>query len=365
MKRKEFIRTAGAAALSAFFPVRLFSENNALNPPSWTALLDYARWTASPHNVQPWKIKIISETEAHLYYDPTRLLPVVDPTSCFTIAGFGMFIESLDIIAGKYGYKITAEYTSEPQLDYSAKTNKLFARLFLVKTDSPSLIDCELIKKRKTSRIHYNGIPANETQTKALAQIATAFGHQFNLTSDSKTVQNIVQLNGDTLFRESDYAPALNEVGHWVRSTDEEAEKTKDGLWYKCMGVPRKLLIKFFFQHQKYSKGFLRKEGEKIFIHSMKGTANLGWLSGPFQNKADWINSGRLLQQFWLELTKENLWLCPFGGIITDDIAHTQFLKLAGITETPQSYVWFLFRYGAGAEPQRSLRLEVNDILIS
>src|SRR5258705_12158236 len=102
MKRRDFVRNSAFISAALFLPFqKLFGKTFLPGEESkiWLELIDYARWTASPHNVQPWKMKIISSTEADLYYDTSRLLRVVDPASAFTIAGLSMFIESLGIEA--------------------------------------------------------------------------------------------------------------------------------------------------------------------------------------------------------------------------------------------------------------------------
>src|SRR6476469_3446571 len=101
MKRRDFLfRTALGAGFALLGPLRQAAHATAPTGTAharWTELLDYARWTPSPHNVQPWKLLVLTDTDARLYYEPARLLPHGDLTSCFTIIGLGMFIESLRI----------------------------------------------------------------------------------------------------------------------------------------------------------------------------------------------------------------------------------------------------------------------------
>ncbi|HLA94378.1 MAG TPA: hypothetical protein VK612_01565 [Pyrinomonadaceae bacterium] len=81
----------------------------------WLDILTTAVHTPSPHNVQPWRIKLLSETEAELYIDPTRALPDEDTTGSFIILAMGMFIESLDILAKVYGLLVQYEMMSSPE----------------------------------------------------------------------------------------------------------------------------------------------------------------------------------------------------------------------------------------------------------
>src|SRR5215467_3483677 len=91
--RRDFVKkiiTAGAV-LTFFNPLQLLFANKSKPVlPSWTELVDWARWCPTVHNLQPHKIRVISETEAELLYDPKRLLPVGDPDSIFVTVAMGI-----------------------------------------------------------------------------------------------------------------------------------------------------------------------------------------------------------------------------------------------------------------------------------
>lgn len=59
----------------------------------WIDLLADARLAPSAHNTQRWLIRVVTDQEAELRYDPTRVLPVEDPEARFTSCGFqpGLF----------------------------------------------------------------------------------------------------------------------------------------------------------------------------------------------------------------------------------------------------------------------------------
>src|SRR5512133_941374 len=96
----------------------------------WRRLLDYARWAPSPHNIQPWRLQPLSQTEAKLLYVPDRLLPDTDPSSAFTISGLGIFVEHLAIAARAEGLDLDVELLATT-LDAEADGAQSFARLHL------------------------------------------------------------------------------------------------------------------------------------------------------------------------------------------------------------------------------------------
>src|SRR2546426_9373595 len=58
----------------------------------WVTLLETAIHSPSPHNVQPWRVRVRNDHEADLLIDSTRTLPKEDPTGSFIILTMGMFI---------------------------------------------------------------------------------------------------------------------------------------------------------------------------------------------------------------------------------------------------------------------------------
>lgn len=335
------------------------------NDRTWEELIECARWCASPHNIQPWKIKIVSETEAHLFYDPTRLLRDTDPTSRFTILGLGMFIECLNIAAYSYRLEVHAEHEAEQMLDYSYGDPKLFAKLTLhPSAERENEFDAKLIKQRRTSRLHYNGKAVGADVLDSLSSIAHGFGHSFTHTSDSEMVKFIVGLNRETLFLDLDNDKGRTELSGWIRTSVRQAAEKRDGLWSRAMRFPGWVMQNFFFHHERFRNPVLRKILGWVYIRSMKGTRTVGWLRGAFDSRADWVAAGVLLQRLWLEMTKYNVYLHPFGSVVTNPVSHARFISHMGFTENSNDRLWLLMRLGYSDEPPRSYRLTTEEILL-
>jgi hypothetical protein len=87
---------------------------------TWHEILETAIHAPSPHNVQPWRIKIIDQNNAELFIDSTRTLPKEDMTGSFIILTMGMFIEALKILAAARGFNLSYELFQEPDRFTSA-----------------------------------------------------------------------------------------------------------------------------------------------------------------------------------------------------------------------------------------------------
>ena len=371
MKRRDFLfRTALGAGFALLGPWRQTSQAKnacAAAHARWAGLLDYARWSPSPHNVQPWKLLVLSDTEARLYYDPARLLRHTDPTSGFTIIGLGMFIESLRVAAGPLGFGLETRHTAEPRLNYAATTPQPFADLRLVSGAYPGpepTFDRELLKQRRTSRRHYDGRPVAPEIQQGLARLAGAHGHQFTCSTDPAMVDFVLGLNRQTLFADLDNPPARQELAALIRTTDAEAHAHQDGLWSHCMGFPGRLMHNFFYHHERFRSPWKRAVLGKVYRHSMHGTTTVAWLQGRFGTRADWLLAGTLMQRLWLEMTRHGVYLHPFGSVVTNEAAHRQFLEKIG-PQPPDAPLWLLVRLGYSTEPPRSLRLDAADIFLT
>ncbi len=366
MHRKSFIHNSALILTGLLTPYNnLFGKNFLLNDSEkiWIELIDYARWSPSPHNVQPWKLKVISKTEADLFYDPQRLLINTDPTSCFTIVGMSMFIECLNIAARSAGYKVVAAHETEDRLDYSIKNLKLFAKLTLVKNDQEAFPDRQLIKLRKTSRLHYDGKLLAADVVNSLMSLAFGYGFNFNYSGDDELINYILKLNEETLFYDIDDAKSRIELSKLIRTTHKEAEEKKDGLWNKCMRFPGWLMHDFFFNHERFDSKWKRKILGSVYLKSMTGTANVCWITGNFKTRTDWVNAGTMFQRLWIEMTKHNVYLHPFGSVITNPAAHEKF-KAKINHDDSKSDLWLLARMGYSHKPPRSFRLNTKDILL-
>src|SRR5712691_10649606 len=201
----------------------------------WPELIDLARWAPSPHNIQPWRLRIRSQTEADLLYDPARLLPETDPTGRFSVVGLGVFLETLAVAAHARGRDVEAEYATE-HLEPGRGEPALWARLRLIPSAGESDLDPRLILERRTSRLPYDGraVPANVLDE--LAAVAEDFGYRLSTSSDRALVDFVLGLNRDTLFEDLLEPVARREVGSWLRFSERAAAELRDGFSPSALG---------------------------------------------------------------------------------------------------------------------------------
>lgn len=364
ISRRYFLKTGFkiTSLLLLLNPVKqLFGVSKQIFP-DWEELVNYARWCPNVHNLQPHKIKVVSATEALLYYDPARLLPIGDPNCIFVTVVMGIFIEYISIAASKYATKVEIAQVFDP-INVNANGYTKFAKLRLVPAIGNEVLDRELILKRKTSRLHYNGLPVEKTVLKQIKIQASKLNHNFSYSNDDNLIDFIVGLNQETLFEDINLDANRKELDHLFRYSKQEAQDKKDGLWARCMGFPGILMKSVFRQPERWAEGIKKKVLANYYKTSFNGTATIGWFSGDFTDTADWLNAGKMLGRNWLLITKENAYIQPFGSLITNVSAYK---KINEKLDTANDYrkIWMVFRIGYSKEPTRSFRLTTNEIII-
>lgn len=365
--RRAFLRKSalGLGSLFLLSPLKnLFAQELIkLDLPSWRSLVDIAKWCPTVHNLQPHQIKEISATEAELYYNPKRLLPVEDPESIFTTVAMGVFIEHLSIVTASYGYQIQIEKLFDP-ITIKATKSTLFAKLKMVPTERKERINVELIKERRTSRDNYKDLAFQEDVITELRNESATFKHEFNHSSDEETADFITELNQNTLFHDLEDKATRDELDSLFRYDEEEAEQQKDGLWTKCMGFSSKMAKAVFTKHEKWTKGFRKKMLSKQYGSTFKNSSNICWIKGKFNDTKDWVESGRLFARTWLTITQNGAYLQPFGSLITNKKAYAEINEKLGGIESDRK-IWMIFRAGYSKKPTRSFRLDTNELIIS
>jgi len=329
----------------------------------WRRLLDYARWAPSPHNIQPWRLQPLSETEAELLYVPDRLLPDTDPSSVFTISGLGIFVEHLAIAARAEGLDLDVELLATT-LDVEADGAQSFARLHLAERPVEEPLPRELLRERRTSRLPYDGRPVPEGLLRELEQVAARSGHSFAFSNDPETVDWVVGLNCDTLFYDMEDPVARHEVGGWIRYSNAEARRRRDGFSPEALGFPGPLLWLFVHARWLFELPGPKQLTRRLYLRTMRGVRTVGWLTGPFSSRDDAFEAGRMLARIWLTLTASGIYLHPFGSVITNPRANARLRERIGVDDA-EGIPWLLFRLGRSDEPPRSHRLETDAILVA
>jgi hypothetical protein len=336
----------------------------------WHKLLQTAIHAPSPHNVQPWRLRIVSDDTADLLIEKHRTLPKEDPTGSFIILSMGLFIQALQILAANTSHKLDFQFykpLSEFTPEHIAKAEGEllpFARLSLssARDDGErdnSNYDNALFLTRRTSRLSFLPQPVPDEVVQALSSLAYEWGQTYKQVTAAETIEQILKRNIEALFEDLNNPVYHDEIVEWFRFTDRSSRRTRDGLDYRCMNSSR---ISFWLAARfprLLQNSISRPILEKIYRRQLGHVPTIGMLAGPFWEPESAFETGRFLMCFWLELAKHDLYIHPYGNLVTNKAAAESCLKLLGV---PQ--IWLIFKIGFSNKPPESYRRSVEEVLV-
>ncbi len=358
----------------------------------WQTLLETALHAPSPHNVQPWRVRILSDANdpfaiksplsADLLIEKRRTLPKEDHTGSFIILTMGLFIEALKILAANRSLRLDyalhqppSQFT--PELIATAGEELLpFARLTLERDElagrmpvnrthdacapeTQSSYEDSLFCTRRTSRISLLPKAIPEEDSHALKDLARAWGQNYEQVTSPDLIEQILTHNIDALFFDLNAPDYHDEIVGWFRFTDRQSQRERDGLDYRCMNSSR---VSFWLAARLPKLMLLpiaRPILKKIYRRQLGIVPTIGMLAGPFWEPASAFETGRFLMHFWLELAKRNLYLHPYGNLVTNKPAAEWCRSAIGVSD-----IWLIFKIGFSKVPPKSYRRSVKEVLV-
>lgn len=363
MNRREMLYNSGLLSVGLPWSLKSFmTGKTGLSKKEWHKIIDLARWSPSVHNLQPFRVRIIDDKKAELYYDSHRLLPVGDPGSKFSRVAMGVFAETLSIAASMYNKRISITDLSSDMEDYDIGL-VLFATLKVEPLEKLSEISPDLIYQRRTSRKGYSSKSVPNSTFKKINKEAEYMGNSFYHSSNKELIDFVAQVNQQALFHDLGHDRIRNELDSLFRYSEKEAKQTKDGLAAKCMGFSGKLLKSVFQNHKGWTKGLKAKLLKRNYLSSFDGTPSIGWFRGKFGTTEELVTAGKMLARAWLRITEDGCYIQPFGSLVTNQDAYrTLTQKLT--TNTSEAQLWLIFRIGHSDTPHRSQRLNLETIIV-
>ena len=334
----------------------------------WHRIGVYAQRCPSPHNTQPFRLRILDERQAELVFLPRRGLPTADPLGRFTWLTGGFFAEICSIAAHGEGYELDAEWDHRPMYEGGdVETPQTLARLTLRKSRTEIAdLDPKLILDRHTSRWPYDGTPVPKQVIEDLKAEAERLGHRLETRGDREAIRWVVELNKQALFHDLDNAPLRTELTKWLRYDRREEDLMRDGLSARCLTFSPGLFRSFFTQHRFWTMPVVRNIVGLVYGATMKGIGTIGWLRGPYRDSKDWVAAGKCMIRLWLILTKHGVYWHPYGSVITSEHARTNMIRYLDLPEEAggEDMVWLLLRLGRSKEPPLSHRLPLEEIIL-
>jgi hypothetical protein len=366
MKRKKFLAIAGTTIVIAGVTYYLGSDktnftranikqpkipNNFLQP-NEESILILASLAPSGHNTQPWFVKYVGAYHWIIGNDKTKWLQAVDPTQRETILSIGAFIQNLEYAANSFGYHCAFTILANNNQDDNVMEVKLS------KGDNILKYDIEKIKQRRTVRNNYLGDVLKKEDVQYLLNNETDFIYYIDNTTKEHVWLNeqTIEANKIQVYRDA----AQSELADWIRFSNKDAEKHKDGLTLASMeieGMPAWLLRNFYSKKNVMKKSFRDTSIDKVVKQVSKSA---GWfiITSKDDSVATLLQTGKRLQRLWLKVRDKNIAIHPMTQIIEEAATNLLLNNAIGINEPIQFILrtGYIKKYSAPVTLRRSIQ---------
>jgi len=206
-------------------------------------ILSLASLAPSGHNTQPWTVRIISEDKWIIGWDKNRALPAVDPGNRELIISLGAFCEAVKIAAEKHGLSAKIATIAKNNFD------DVVAEIVFTpgKTEDRN---SKLLEKRRIVRNAQFSKPLTQQDKDELKQNISSKVYFFDRESEEgKLIEKAVLESNMVQTKRED---AVKELADWIRWSDEEIQKKRDGLTPSGMeiGGLANLFVRNFYSRE-------------------------------------------------------------------------------------------------------------------
>lgn len=339
----------------------------AQDSPPIVQALRYGITAPSAHNTQPWRIEVVSDTEARVYFDPARLLPVTDPPGRQVHISHGTLVEMTSIAATHLGYRTDVHVLPEGGMTLAEYGTKPTAHLSLV-ADSQVAEDplFAQILHRRSSRLPHTPQPLTDEERAAISAAATRPGLQPGWIGAQRMADAIeCAVQGMTV--EADDHGTFEETNQWFRFTDAEIATKGDGLNLDTAGMTGLPLAaaRWTTRPSNWHSRLNRSGYLRTFTRTVRETRALLTLTTPANTMADWITTGRAYVRAQLNAAGYDLRFQPLSQTLQEfpqmDRLRARMDALADVT--PPAKLQMLVRVGHTRTPALSPRRDLRGIL--
>jgi nitroreductase len=344
---------------------RPLSEVTEDSPPIVQALR-YGITAPSAHNVQPWRIEMVSDTEAHVYFDAERLLAATDPPGRQVHISHGTLLEMTAIAASHLGYRAEIEILPKGEMPLDEYGTKPTAYVNLVRDDQ--VTEDPLfgrVLRRRSSRLPHTSQPVADDERVAIATAASRPGvepgwmpaHRMTEAMDLAVEGMAIEANGHDTWEETN---------EWFRFSDNEIAAKGDGLNAYTSGVADLPLLAFraFVRPRNWHLRFNRAGYLAPFGKAVRSTQALFTLVTPTNTMTDWITTGRSYLRAQLTAAGYDLRFHPISQTLQEfpqmDLLRERMSALVGVA--PPGKLQMLVRVGHTRPPALSPRRDLQSI---
>jgi len=317
-------------------------------------IIYYASLAGNSHNTQPWYVYVENDSVLFIKADFSRKLHIVDPDARGLFISLGAFIENLELAAGSLGYRTDIEIAAKH------KDDSTVAAIHLSKSQK-SGFDLNQIENRRTHRTPFHNTEISKDHLNKLIDDNNSEIFYFSYSSEEGKYIAEQTLAAYTQQAQDDQAK--QELANWMRFSNSDVEKHRDGLTTSGMGITGfgGFLVRNFYKPEDSMKdSFIETGIEK----TKEQTDNCGGWLVIIQNEDSperWIKTGRLYQRVNLVCRDMMIGFHPMNQLIEEE----SFEKIVNEHLSLPGVIQFVARVGYVDEypPANSVRRSVKEII--
>ena len=298
-------------------------------------ILRLASLAPSGHNTQPWTVRITGPGKWIIGSDSKRWLPEVDPDNRELMLSIGAFLENLHLAAANMGY-----HAEQELLARDSEAEKIAGLTLHRDRKQPFSVD--KIKQRRTIRNGLLTLPVSSSDIKHISQNNTQQIHYFS--ADSREGKILAQSTIEANIVQANRKPAVKELSEWIRFSDTDAKKYRNGLTPESMeinGIAGFIVRNFFDSKSVITDSFRNKTIEKV---REQVASCAGWIviTSEDSKPETLINTGRIFQGMCMEAVERKIAVHPMTQVLEEKPFMNETASLLGT----DSKLQFILRTG-------------------
>jgi len=330
-------------------------------------ILSYAILAPSPHNRQPWLIRLDGEDAMTVFCDTERLLPETDPFNRQIVVGFGAFLELLRMAAAQEGYDVEMnlfpEGEPQPQLDKRPIANIRFNK------NEAHTIDplFEFVPARRTNRQPFKNKSVENGLLAGLANSQSGKRAQYGFTEDVEQVATLRELCLKGWAAEIGTPRTHQESTRLTRIGAKAVNADPDGIslsgpMMEALRLSGSLTAKNM--NDKTSTAF--KETKKFYDGLIETARAFSWITTNDNSRISQIEAGMNWLRLHLAATRDGLAFQPLSQVLQEFPEMTKhYDRVHSILNVEQpGAIQGLFRLGYANTPPPAPRWPLESCLM-
>ena len=345
---------------------RPLSDSRPDDPPI-VAALRYGVTAPSAHNTQPWRIVIVSDVDAHLFFDPARMLPETDPLGRQVHIRHGTLIEMTASAATSLGYRSEVTILPDGEMSIPEFGTRPTATIRLV--TEPGLEPDPLFSQildRRSSRLAHLGPQLTDQERADIKHDAHISGVEVGwIPAEQRAPVLDIAIRAMTVEVE-DY-DLYDETRIWFRFSERAIAEKRDGFHADTSGLSGLALAlgRRFLNDGNWHKAYNRAPYLKGFRQQVNATTDLLTLTTETNTMRDWITTGRAYVRAQLSAGSLGLRFQPMSQVLQEfpqmDQLRTEMEQLVGVA--PPAKLQMLVRVGRTKQPALSPRRDLRELI--